>query len=213
MNARNQAQSVTSSTSGARRARRLCAAGAIVALGIAPVVASATPPPWAPAHGWRAKHDPAYAGYSGRSWNHDYGIRSGFCDRAEIGAVLGGVAGGVIGSEIGKDGNRTVATVLGTVIGAVIGSEIGRQLDKTDHSCVGHALELATPGQTVTWTNRNTRISYQLTPTREDATPEGCRKFRLIATGTFGLSEGRAFACPGPDGAWELAPDARLGRR
>ena len=26
----------------------------------------ASPPDWAPAHGWRKKNDPAYAGYSGR---------------------------------------------------------------------------------------------------------------------------------------------------
>ena len=29
----------------------------------APVLAD--PPPWAPAHGWRKKHDPNYVGYTG----------------------------------------------------------------------------------------------------------------------------------------------------
>jgi len=35
--------------------------------------AFAAPPPHAPAHGWRAKHDPYYVGYTGRHWSDDYG--------------------------------------------------------------------------------------------------------------------------------------------
>jgi hypothetical protein len=84
---------------------------------VAPCLALATPPPWAPAHGWRKKHDPYYAGYSGRQYEADYGVSRGNCNRDEIGAVLGGVAGGVIGSEVGKGDNRPVAIVLGTVVG------------------------------------------------------------------------------------------------
>jgi surface antigen len=213
MNATTTARLATSSYPLTARARRLRLPAIIVGLVALPTIALGDPPSWAPAHGWRAKNDPSYAGYSGHSWDHDYGIRSGFCDRAGIGAVIGGVTGGVIGSQVGKDGNRAVATVLGSVVGAVIGAEIGRQLDKTDRYCVGHALELAAPGQTVSWTNRNTGVSYQLTPNREDASRDGCRKFRLIATGSFGLSQGRAFACPGDDGTWALAPDVQLGQR
>jgi hypothetical protein len=78
---------------------------------------------------------------------------------------------------------------------------------------VGHALELAGPEQTIKWTNHNTGVAYQLTPRREEGPASGCRKFRLIATGSFGLSEGRAVACPAPDGTWSLASDTRLGQR
>jgi hypothetical protein len=46
-----------------------------------PCAALAVPPAHAPAHGWRRKHDPTYAGYSGRNWERDYGVRSGSCDR------------------------------------------------------------------------------------------------------------------------------------
>jgi surface antigen len=195
------------------RTRRTLARVCLALLIALPCIALATPPSWAPAHGWRKKNDPTYAGYSGRQWERDYGVRSGHCDRSEIGAVLGGVAGGVIGSEVGKGDNRNAAIVVGTVIGAAIGYEIGRRMDVTDRSCVGHALELTEPGRTVTWTNPNTRVSYKLTPTEDAARADGCRKFRLVATGGFGLSEGRTVACPRSDGTWDLASDARLGRR
>ena len=49
-----------------------------LALGLALAAgsASATPPAHAPAHGWRAKHDPYYVGYTGNHWERDYGIRA-----------------------------------------------------------------------------------------------------------------------------------------
>ena len=57
--------------------------------------AYADPPPWAPAHGWRKKHDPYYTGYTGRQWDNDYGIISaGQCNRQAIATVLGGVTNG-----------------------------------------------------------------------------------------------------------------------
>ena len=71
---------------------RRAALGVLVAL---PCVVLASPPDWAPAHGWRKKHDPAYAGYSGRTWDDDYGVQSGPCRRSDVGAVLG-VMGAVV---------------------------------------------------------------------------------------------------------------------
>ena len=191
-----------------RNVRRLLLAA--VAL---PCVAVATPPPWAPAHGWRAKNDPNYAGYSGRAWTDDYGIQSGRCDREAVGALFGGIAGGAIGAEAGKGGSRAVAIAIGTVIGAAIGAEIGQRMDRTDRACTGHALELAEPGRSVTWRNAMSGITYQLTPVDRAPASDGCRRFRLIATGSFGLSEGRATACPGDDGVWKLAPVATMTRR
>jgi surface antigen len=188
----------------------------------APCVVLAAPPDWAPAHGWRKKNDPSYAGYkgySGKDWDSDYGVRSGSCDRGRvgqvIGGVVGGVAGGAIGGEIAKDSeHRDVAIAAGAVIGAVVGSEVGRRMDKTDRSCVGHALELADIGQSVKWTNPNTRVTYQLTPLPDQGRDAGgCRTFRLIAHGTFGLTEGRTLACPGTDGVWRLAEGERVTRR
>ena len=197
---------------GSRERRTVFRAFAILMLAL-PCIALAAPPSWAPAHGWRKKNDPAYAGYSGRSWNDDYGVQSGHCNRDDVGAVLGGIAGGAVGAEIGRDGNRAVAVVVGTVIGAAIGAEIGRRMDRTDRSCAGHALELARDGQSVTWMNSATGVTWQLTPVDQAVSADGCRKFRLIATGKFGLSEGRTTACPGDDGTWDLAPEVKMSRR
>jgi surface antigen len=178
---------------------------------VAPCLALATPPPWAPAHGWRKKHDPYYAGYSGRQYEADYGISRGNCNRDEIGAVLGGVAGGVIGAEVGKGDNRPVAIVLGTVVGAVIGAEIGRRMDDRDRSCIGQALELASANQTVTWSNPQERVSYQLTPLgANERRDDGCRTFKLVAHGAFGLSEGRTTACVDEQGIWRPSPDVQV---
>jgi len=194
-------------------AGRHLANGMLLWAALLPCVALAAPPSWAPAHGWRGKNDPTYAGYSGRTWSHDYGIQSGHCNREEVGALLGAVAGGAIGAEAGKDGAQAVAIAVGTVIGAAVGAEIGRSMDRTDRACTGHALELAEPGRSVTWRNPSRGITYQLTPADRAPSSEGCRRFRLIATGPFGLSEGRATACPGDDGVWSLASDARMTRR
>ena len=103
--------------------------------------------------------------------------------------------------------------MVGTVIGAAIGSEVGRRMDKTDRSCVGHSLELVAANQNVKWTNPNTRVTYQLTPLDERPREDGCRSFRLIAHGAFGLSEGRTMACPDDAGVWRLAEDRRVSQR
>src|SRR5690349_14982866 len=54
--------------------------------------AFADPPAHAPAHGWRKKHDPYYVGYTGVSWERDYDISSGRCNRQEIATVVGAIA-------------------------------------------------------------------------------------------------------------------------
>jgi len=178
-----------------------------------PTAVPADPPDWAPAHGWRRQHDASYAGYSGHEWSRDYGVQSGRCDRTEIGAVLGGLAGAAVGAGVAGNDDRAVAIAVGTVIGAAIGADIGRRMDQADRACTGHALELAASGKSVTWINGRSGITYQLTPLDSRPSADGCRRFRLVATGPFGLSEGRATACPGDDGVWKLAPEATMSRR
>jgi surface antigen len=170
---------------------------------VAAVPAFAAPPSHAPAHGWRKKHDPYYVGYTGRQWEHDYGIVEGHCNREAIGTVLGGVVGGVVGSQVADGDDRAVAIVLGTVIGAVIGREIGRNMDERDRACVGHALELAKDGRSVRWLNDASGVTYVLTPTGggQDA---GCRNFDLQISRAGKTEAQPSRACRTGDGTWQM---------
>jgi hypothetical protein len=100
--------------------------------------AFADPPPWAPAHGKRAK-DRWYADDHYRPGKHYkvrrlgpddviYRGRDGryYCRRDDgtTGLVVGAIAGGVLGNTIAPGGSKTVGTVLGAVAGGLIGKEI-----------------------------------------------------------------------------------------
>lgn len=173
----------------------------LVALLLTQVAALADPPAHAKAHGWRKKHDAQYVGYTGREWERDYGVVEGNCNRKEIGTVLGAVVGGAIGSQVGQDSGRTVAIIVGSVLGAVVGREIGRDLDDKDRACVGHALELAQPGQQVRWVNEQTNVSYVLAPSGSGG---ACRTYKLTATreGKSHTRDGKA--CRTGEGTWKV---------
>ncbi len=167
----------------------------------------ADPPPWAPAHGWRQKHDPnyeGYTGYTGRQWSDDYGISSGSCDRSAIATVLGGVVGGAIGSTIGKGNGRTVAIILGSVLGGVIGNKIGHDLDNADRGCLGQALELGNDRQRVTWLNEDNGLNYTVTPLSGfSAGGNKCRNYNLGIRGDDVNEFRHEKACLGRDGVWK----------
>lgn len=164
--------------------------------------AHAAPPPHAPAHGWRKKNDPNYAGYTGDRWERDYGVRSGRCNTDEILAAVGAVAGGVIGNRTASDGNRTVATIVGAVIGGVVGAKVGDAIDDRDRACIGHSLELADTGRAVQWTNPQTRVAYVVRPTRN--LDDGCREFEFVADRAGRKQKDRMKACRERGGAWEF---------
>jgi len=167
--------------------------------------AFADPPSWAPAHGWRKKHDPYYVGYSGTKWEHDYDVSSGRCNREEIGAVLGGVVGGVIGSQVGSRDNRTVATIIGAAVGALLGAKIGRDMDDGDRACFGHALEIGSAGRRVVWDNPSSGVHYVLVPgagTRSRETV--CRDFTLYASREENRWSRKGRACQSDPGVWKI---------
>lgn len=172
-------------------------------LPVAPVT-YADPPPWAPAHGWRKKHDPYYMGYSGKQWDQDYGVIQGKCNREAIGTVLGGAVGSAVGSTMGKGDGKTVATILGAVLGAVIGNRIGKGMDESDRGCIGHALELAPNNRTVSW-DGDEGLNYRLTPLG-DYRSNGmkCREYRLRVNGQNLREERREKACLTNDGNWRV---------
>lgn len=191
--------------------RRRIVTGAIVLLAASwSALVLADPPSHAPAHGWRAKHDPLYVGYTGREWERDFGVVSGHCDRQAIATVLGGVIGGVVGSKIGDDGNRNVATIIGAAVGALIGNRIGREMDAADRGCFGHTLEIGKPGVSIAWSNETTGVRYEMSPGAANHEFEGdCRDYRLQATAGDRVSVRKGVACQAEPGVWNVMRASR----
>jgi surface antigen len=180
-------------------------AALLIATVAAPLTALADPPSHAPAHGWRKKHDPYYVGYTGRHWNDDYGIRGGRCDRDRVGTVLGAVVGGAIGSTVGSGDSRLIAILAGATIGAVIGREIGRDMDRSDHACFGHSLELLDDGRRVYWDGARSGMRYTLTPdSRFERDGRVCRRFTLVREFDGRRVTKRGSACRYGEGEWRM---------
>jgi outer membrane lipoprotein SlyB len=167
--------------------------------------AFAQPPAHAPAHGWRKKNDTSYVGYTGQHWARDFEISSGRCNREEIATVVGAIAGGVIANRVG-DEHRTVATIVGVIAGAAIGNRIGRELDEADRGCVGHALEIAQPGQRITWTHESANLRYELSPgTGSTRNGVPCREYTLTTVTGRQRASQTSIACQSQPGVWQPA--------
>jgi len=171
--------------------------------------AFADPPAHAPAHGWRKKNDPYYVGYTGAQWERDFDISSGSCNRQEIATVVGAIAGGVIANRV-ADEHKAVATIVGVIAGGVIGNKIGRELDEADRGCFGHALEIAQPGQKITWANETAGVRYEMTP--GSASPKdgaSCRQYTLVTIMGSQRSSQPGVACQSQPGVWQQKAPAR----
>lgn len=174
--------------------------GAVLAL-----EARADPPPWAPAHGHRAKDGIVYAGYSGREWSRDYGVLGGRCNTEEVLTVVGAVAGGIIGNRTASPENRAIATLAGAIIGGILGNRIGDAIDDRDRVCIGHSLELVGAGRYVEWQNPTTGVWYQVRPLRD--IDRRCREFELrmrTAKGKNKAGKERLQACRDDAGRWNV---------
>ncbi len=158
------------------------------------------PPPWAPAHGYRAGQGVQSA------YVPPVDLGSGRCNRDLVGGLLGAAAGALLGSNIGKGDGRTAAMIGGAVLGALIGGEVGRTMDAADQNCVGQALEQASDGQEITWNNPNRDARYQVVPAQTYQRPDGqyCREYTATSTigGKAQTTYGRA--CRQPDGSWQI---------
>ena len=192
-----------------RAGRLLCLAlAAAFTASLAPEMAAADPPPWAPAHGYRAKHknkkhkqsyEPTYTASVPT-------IDFGQCNRALIGGLIGAGSGAAIGSQFGKGDGNTAAIIGGTIIGALVGGAIGNAMDEADQYCTGQALEYASDGQTINWNNPNDGQQYQVTPVRtyQSSGGEYCREYTTTATVGGREQETYGIACRQPDGSWKL---------
>ena len=169
----------------------------------------AEPPPWAPAHGYRAKgkgkHKQRQVRVAPTVVSAPIDLNLGRCNRDVIGAVIGGATGGVLGSTIGSGSGQTAAIIGGTIIGVIVGGSVGRSMDEIDQNCVGQALESASDGQTIAWQGPD-HESYEVTPTRTYQAPDGayCREYttEAVVAGKTQTIYGRS--CRQPDGSWKL---------
>jgi len=178
---------------------------ALASATLAAPAALADPPPHAPAHGWRQKHDPYYVGYTGYRWHDDYGIRGGRCDRERVGTVLGAVVGGAIGASVADRDDRLIAVLAGATIGAIIGREIGEDMDRSDHACFGHSLELLEDGRRVRWDGARPGLYWTLTPDRRfERDGHVCRHFTLVREFDGRTVRKRGSACRFGDGDWRM---------
>lgn len=138
------------------------------------------PPPWAPAHGYRRKHE----GPPRRETVYvpSFDIDIGRCNRDLIGAVIGGATGGLLGSQIGDGDGQLAATAAGTFFGALFGGAIGRAMDQVDRYCVGQVLEHAPDGRQIVWTSGDSR--YAVVPVEAFRSESGryCREYQSTAT-------------------------------
>ena len=114
----------------------LLAAASVAAVVIPALPAAADPPPWAPAHGRRAKEAEMYDSRgryleprpiaSRDVWRGDDGRY--YCRRSNgtTGLVVGAAVGALVGHELDGGRDHTLGTVLGAAGGALLGREIDR---------------------------------------------------------------------------------------
>jgi surface antigen len=171
------------------------------------------PPPWAPAHGYRAKRHYKSAD-DGKV--HEFvpadlvkvtSSGLGKCDRATLGAVLGAAVGSVVGTKIGKGDGKTLATIGGAIIGTLVGGSIGRAMDQVDQNCIGQVLERAPTATSVTWRDSKQSADYSVTPTRTYRRGDGryCRDYQTQIVIDGRLENAHGTACRRADGTWEKA--------
>ena len=110
--------------------RKTIFAIAAAALMVPAAPAAADPPPWAPAHGKRAKDARNYytSANGVRYWRGDDGRY--YCKRSNgtTGLIVGGAAGALAGRAIDTRGDRAAGTIIGAAAGALLGREVQRSV-------------------------------------------------------------------------------------
>jgi uncharacterized protein YcfJ len=117
--------------------RKTLLAIAAAALTLPAAPAFADPPPWAPAHGKRAKDramydsrgyyaEPRVLGRNDRVWRGEDGRYHCRRDNGTTGLIIGGAAGALLGRHLDGGRNRTLGTIIGAAGGALLGREIDR---------------------------------------------------------------------------------------
>lgn len=113
---------------------------AVTGLGIS-APAAADPPPWAPAHGKRAKDhiydsrgyyiEPRRITRNSYIWRGDDGRYYCKRDNGTTGLIIGAGVGALAGHELAGRGDKT----LGALLGAAVGGVLGRAIDRGELQC------------------------------------------------------------------------------
>lgn len=120
----------------------IVATALVAALAIPAGTAYADPPPWAPAHGKRAKDRGLYDNYgryyeprqlsrNDRVWRSRDGKYHCRRENGTTGLIIGGAVGALVGRELDGGRDRTV----GTIVGAAGGALLGRAIDRGELRC------------------------------------------------------------------------------
>lgn len=167
---------------------------------------TAEPPPWAPAHGYRAKHKTKHWPKSYATYQRRPVLELGRCNRDVLGGILGGGAGAAIGSTLDHGDGRAAAIVGGAIIGVLVGGAVGHYMDSVDQNCVGQTLERTPNGQTIAWRNDESGEVYRVTPSDTFQRQDGhtCRHYTTEALIDGQQQQISGTACRQPDGAWKL---------
>ena len=167
--------------------------------------AFAEPPPWAPAHGYRANNSDFRTQYQYPD------IDLGYCNRGLsntqlFGGALGAIVGGLLGSKVGKGSGKLAATAAGTLLGALAGASIAQSMDTADNECIRKALDAAPDQKQVAWQNPDANAQYKITPVKSynDRAGRYCREYITEAVVGGRTEQVYGTACRQPDGAWEL---------
>lgn len=174
-----------------------------------PTSATAEPPSWAPAHGYRAKQDHKGNRHKDRNRSNEVFVSNGDflrCNRDVVGAILGGGTGALLGSTVGKGDGRDAAMIGGEILGMLGGYAFGQSLDQSDQACTGDALDRVPDGQSVRWQNPDSGRSYNVVPTDSWQNAQGryCREYSATANIGGKLQKTYGTACRRADGSWQL---------
>ena len=88
--------------------RSIVALALVLSIVVLSPPAKADPPPWAPAHGWRAKHHHGDDDDDGPRYSVPSGVGQLACHRDIIGGLLGGKGGAGKGAIVGGAGGTGV---------------------------------------------------------------------------------------------------------
>ncbi len=193
---------------------------ALIGLAFLTPPVAADPPPWAPAHGYRAKKGHGAYKHKNKKWRKQEsraayvlppGLRNGRCrpdlfDPRVVGGVIGAAAGGYAGSKFGKGDGKLAATALGTLVGAVIGHAVGDRLAQAENTCFSQTFEHVPDRETIVWNDARRGAQYEVTPqkTIKTASGEYCREYTAKATVGGKPVDTYGTACRQPDGSWKL---------